>query len=93
MSQQPSNNQQPPQPNPQTVITIQKQEIDRLNDNRVYLIALLEDTQKEGQAEIERQHDEVARLMGVVSQLKGMLNEDVLEEAETIIGKVSGPTQ
>jgi hypothetical protein len=50
------------QPNPQTIIRIQSQEINRLNDNRLYLIALLEDTKAEALAEIAKRDEEIASL-------------------------------
>ena len=70
--------EQPQSPNPSTIIAIQKQEIDRLNDNRVWLLAVAQENQNGALGEINR-------LMGVISQLKGMLEADVLEEAEAII--------
>lgn len=87
MTDQPNQNgNQPPQPSPQVVISIQKQEIDRLNDNRIYMMAVLEE-------QAQKANEEVGRLNGVISQLKGMLNDDVLEEAEAIINGASHPSQ
>lgn len=51
-----------PQPNPQTVVRIQSQEIGRLNDNRLYLIAVLEDTKAEALAEIAKRDQEIEEL-------------------------------
>jgi hypothetical protein len=51
-----------PQPSPQTIIRIQSQEIERLNGNRLYLMALLEDTKAEALAEIAKRDEEIASL-------------------------------
>ncbi len=53
---------EPPQPNAQTIIAIQKQEIDRLNDNRVYLMAIVEDIKNEAGTEIRRLTEENSAL-------------------------------
>ena len=52
-----------PQPSQQTVITIQQQEIDRINSNRVFLLATLDEVKAEANAEI-------GRLVGIISELK-----------------------
>lgn len=51
-----------PQPSPETIVRVQSQEISRLNDNRLYLIALLEDTKAEALAEIAKRDEEIAQL-------------------------------
>jgi uncharacterized protein YigA (DUF484 family) len=56
------NGQQPQQPNPQTVISIQRGEIDRLNDNRVYLMAISEENRMAAAAEIARLTQEIVDL-------------------------------
>jgi hypothetical protein len=68
-----------PQPNPQTIVSIQRREIDRLNDNRVYLMAVIEEGMQTSSAEI-------VRLNAVAAKLKGLLSEDVIDQAEAIIG-------
>lgn len=89
MSGQPNAPQEPPKPNQATIILVQRRELERLNDNRVYLMSIIEDIKAEAGAEIQRLADECARLEGVIDQLKGMISEDVIEEAEAIIsGKI-----
>jgi hypothetical protein len=68
MSEQPN-----PQPNPQTIIRVQSQEINRLNDNRLYLIALLEDTKAEALAEIGKRDGEIEALK---AQIDSALNDE-----------------
>jgi hypothetical protein len=54
MSEQPlpAKEQHPPQPSPATSLRVMGQEIIRLNENRLYLIAILEDTQAAADARI-----------------------------------------
>lgn len=70
-----------PQPNPETVIKVQKQEIDRLNDNRVWLLAVLEDTRNEAL-------DEIGRLNGVLSSLRSLVPEKDQKKANAIVNGV-----
>lgn len=51
-----------PQPNTQTVVRVQSQEIGRLNENRLYLMALLEDTKAEALAEIAKRDQQIEEL-------------------------------
>lgn len=53
---------QPQQPNPQTIVNVQKREIDRLNDNRIYLMALIEEIKARSEVEIKRLTDEISLL-------------------------------
>lgn len=81
MSNQPTS----PQPNQQTIIVVQQQEIDRINSNRIFLLASMEEMKVEANAEI-------GRLLGVVSQLQSLLPKSATKEAEVIIsGTVPEP--
>lgn len=51
-----------PQPSAETIVRVQSQEINRLNDNRLYLIALLEDTKAEALAEIAKRDQQIEEL-------------------------------
>lgn len=74
MSNQPTD----PQPSQQTIIVVQQREIDRINSNRVFLLATIEETNAAANAEI-------GRLMGVVSQLQSLVPKSAVAEAEAII--------
>ena len=52
-----------PAPSLQTIIDVQRKEMNRINDNRVYLLATIEEIKVEANAEI-------GRLNGVISQMK-----------------------
>lgn len=65
----------------ETIIKIQKAEIDRLNDNRVYMLALLEEVGNEANTEI-------GRLNGVISQLMSLVPERSKKQAQTVISGV-----
>jgi len=54
--------QQTPQPADSVIMAVQKEEIDRLNDNRVYLIALNRELNAEAMSEISRLRGDVQRL-------------------------------
>lgn len=68
-------------PNVETLLLVQKQEIDRLNDNRVYLMGVIQDTTREAMAEVER-------LNAVVSQLLSLVPMDDRERADQIVAGV-----
>jgi hypothetical protein len=68
MSAQPTT----PQPAAQTIIRMQTQEINRLNDNRIFLMALLEDTKAEALAEIGMRDEEIARLQGLLDEAQAV---------------------
>ena len=65
MSQQPTN----PQPSDQAIIRVQGQEMNRLNDNRIYLLALIEEIQAEAMQEI-------GRLQGQLASVTSMVKDD-----------------
>lgn len=77
--------QQAPQPSPQAVIRALQQELNRTNDNRIYLLALLEETREEAIRELGNRDEEIVRLNGIVSQLMGLVPEDQQEAAEKIV--------
>lgn len=81
MSEQP----QVPQPSSDVIIRIQRQEINRINDNRIVLLSTLDETISQANTEIGRLNGEISRLISVANQLKTMLSDDLIEEAETII--------
>lgn len=60
-----------PQPSAATIIAVQKSEIDRLSDGRVYLLALLEDVSKQAQDEIKRLREEIAKLKETSADERG----------------------
>jgi hypothetical protein len=62
-----------PQPTAETMVRVQAQEISRLNDNRLYLIALLEDTKAEALAEIAKRDQEIEELK---AQIESSLNDE-----------------
>ena len=68
-----------PQPSPQTIIRIQSQEIERLNGNRLYLMALLEDTKAEALAEIAKRDEEIAQLS---ARVDGFVEDDDVQADE-----------
>lgn len=71
---------QPPRPDPQTFVNVQKQEIDRLNDNRIYLMALIEEIKGEASQEIERLTAELDALKA--SQLEASWNGESSEGSQ-----------
>jgi hypothetical protein len=60
-----------PQPNPQTVIKTLSGELGRVNDNRLWLMAMLEETKAEALAEIAKRDQEIAELKAHVVELEG----------------------
>lgn len=67
-----------PQPEAQTIIRVQKNEIDRLNDNRIYLLATVEEIREEAMTEIER-------LNGVISKMRSLVPDDDQDQVEEIL--------
>lgn len=59
---------QEPQVNQSTIIRVQQQEINRLNDNRVYLMTVLEEIKTEALAELAARDSEIA---GLKAKLEG----------------------
>lgn len=73
-----------PRPQDQTIINVQKQEIDRVNDNRVVLIAMLEEMKQEAEREI-------ARLGNALSVAMSRLDEEGRAAVESVLNGQPNP--
>ena len=57
-------------PSDQAIIRVQGQEMQRLNENRMYLLALIEEIQAEAQQEIQRLQGQLASVTSMVKDAK-----------------------
>lgn len=62
--------QQQPQPSQEAIVRVQGQEMNRLNDNRIYLLALIEEIQAEAMQEIGRLQSQLASVTSMVKDDK-----------------------
>lgn len=60
-----------PQPQAQTVINVLQNELQQSNNNRVFLISLLEDTKAEALAEIAARDSRIEALLQQIADLDG----------------------
>lgn len=62
--------QQPPKPADAIIMAVQKDEIDRINDNRIYLLALNRELNNEAMTEIARRDSKIAALEQEIQALR-----------------------
>lgn len=81
---------QPVQPQLPTVVRMQSQELARVNENRIYLMSLLEDTKAEALAEIRQRDESVADLTGKIEQMRDTMWAHGLHDD---VQRITGETQ